>query len=407
MNAVGRKNLLILSFTLLVVMLGYSMAMPLLPFYIEAFGVGGTELGWLMSTYSLMQLICAPIWGLLSDRFGRKPILSIGILGYTISLFMFGLSNSFAMMFVARSLSGILSSATMPTAMAYIGENAPQKERSKGMGQLGAAVGIGVIIGPLVGGFLSTNSLSLPFFVGSGLAFLAFLLVVFFLPESRPAVSPAKGPAVIPESGAPRPEPLHRRVFDTYLHVLRGPAGILLLLTLIMSFGMTNFQGMIGLYVVDKFGFDTKDVGAIWMLMGIVLILGQGVLVGPLTRRLGELQVIQIGLLGGALGFAGVALAVDQLTVMVALGFFILALALIGPALNSSISAHAGDQQGTVMGLNSAFTSLGRVLGPLWGGYIYDVDIAYPFLSGAVTLALGLVVSLFALPRQMPTSASA
>lgn len=118
MNTLNRKNLFILSFTLLVVMLGYSLAMPLLPFYIERFGVGGTELGWLMSTYSLMQLICAPIWGIASDRYGRKPILAVGVLGYTLTLFMFGIAQSFLMMFIARSLSGILSSATIP-ALAY------------------------------------------------------------------------------------------------------------------------------------------------------------------------------------------------------------------------------------------------------------------------------------------------
>lgn len=160
MSSASRKNLLILSFTLLVVMLGYSMAMPLLPFYIESFGVGGTELGWLMSTYSLMQLICAPIWGVVSDRYGRKPVLAIGVLGYTITLFLLGLAKSFLMLLLARSLSGILSSATMPTAMAYIGENTEQKEKSKGMGQLGAMVGLGVILGPLLGGWLSTDSLS-------------------------------------------------------------------------------------------------------------------------------------------------------------------------------------------------------------------------------------------------------
>ncbi len=409
-----RGNVLILSFTLLVVMLGYSIAMPLLPFYIEAFGVGGTELGWLMSTYSLMQLICAPIWGILSDRYGRKPILSIGVLGYTISLFLLGLANSFAMMFVARSLSGILSSATMPTAMAYIGENSPHKERSKGMGQLGAAVGIGVIIGPMVGGLLSTNSLSLPFFVGSALALLALLLIVFLLPESR-SVSPTgagMSPAGEPDAAAERTDPsaagaLRPRWFDVYLRVLLGPAGILLLLILIMSFGMTNFQGMIGLYVIDKFAFDTRQVGTIWMLMGAVLIVGQGLLVGPLTRRFGELPLIKVGLLGGALGFAAVAIAVDQLTVMLALGFFILALSLIGPALNSYISTFAEKQQGTVMGLNSACTSLGRVLGPLWGGYIYDLNTGYPFLSGAATLGLGLLISLFTLRRRMPASGSA
>ena len=412
MNAINNKNLLILSFTLLVVMLGYSIAMPLLPFYIEKFGVGGTELGWLMSTYSLMQLLCAPVWGILSDRVGRKPILSIGVLGYAITLFMFGLANSFTMMFIARSLSGILSSATMPTAMAYIGENSPQKERSKGMGQLGAAVGIGVIIGPLVGGVLAVDSLSLPFFVGSGLAFLALLLVAFFLPESRSALQPGgekpqpEGQVPVPASPSGAQEASHSppRTLDIYLRVLLGPAGILLLLIFIMSFGMTNFQGMIGLYVVDKFASDTKQVASIWVLMGAILIVVQGVLVGPLTKRLGELQLIKLGLLGGAIGFAAVAIAIDHLTVMLALGFFILALALIGPSLNSHISSFAGKQQGTVMGLNSAFTSLGRVIGPLWGGYIYDMNIAYPFFSGAVTLGLGLLVSLIALPRRTPAA---
>ncbi len=401
MNVPSRKNVLILSFTLLVVMLGYSMAMPLLPFYIETFGVGGVQLGWLMSTYSLMQLVCAPVWGILSDRYGRKPILSIGVLGYAVCLFLIGLAQSFTMLFVARSLSGILSSATMPTAMAYIGENSPQKDRSKGMGQLGAAVGVGVIIGPLMGGVLSVRSLSLPFFAGSGLALLSLLLVVFFLPESRLGQDSREEAAKAPTPGLRR-----RRAFDVYIPILLGPAGILLLLLLIMSFGMTNFQGMIGLYVIDKFGFSTKQVGSIWMLMGVILILGQGALVGPLSRRLGELQLIKLGLLGGALGFAAVALAVDYFTLMLSLSFFILALSVIGPSLNSHISTYAERQQGALMGLNSAFTSLGRVIGPLWGGYIYDMNIAYPFLSGAATLMLGLLVSLFALRKSTQAEAS-
>ncbi|MGE5377679.1 MAG: MFS transporter [Bacteroidota bacterium] len=394
MNKNNRRNLSILSFTLLVVMLGYSMAMPLLPFYIERFGVGGTELGWLMSTYSLMQLICAPIWGSVSDRYGRKPILAIGVLGYTVTLFLFGLATNFTMLFLARTLSGILSSATQPTAMAYIGESTGQQEKSKGMGQLGAMVGLGVILGPLFGGLLSSKALSLPFFIGSGLAFMAFLLVIFLLPESRTASSstgqPDAGSATSKRSG----------VLDIYLRMLRGPAGILLLLAFIMSFGMTNFQGMIGLYVIDKFAFNTKQVGAIWMVMGGVLILGQGVLVGPLSKKFGDLTLIRIGLLGGAVGFVLVALAADYITTLVALGFFILALALIGPALNSCISSFAGEHQGSVMGLNSASTSLGRVVGPLWGGYIYDVNINFPFFSGAATFLLGLLVSMIALPTQ-------
>ncbi len=391
---------------MLMVMLGYSMAMPLFPFYIERFGVGGTELGWLMSTYSLMQLICAPIWGMISDSYGRKPILAIGILGYTITLFLFGLANNFIMLFLARTLSGILASATQPTAMAYIGESTGQKEKSKGMGQLGAMVGVGVILGPLFGGLLSTDSLSRPFFIGSGLAFVAFLLVIFLLAESKPASSstgelPSSDElrSTLQNNSVAGPELKRRRVLDIYLRMLFSPAGILLLLIFIMSFGMTNFQGMIGLYAVDKFAFDTKQVGTIWMLMGFVLIAGQGFLVGILTKKLGDLPLIKIGLLGGAVGFLFVALAIDYITLMLALGFFILALALIGPALNSSISNFAEEKQGTVMGLNGAFTSLGRVVGPLWGGYIYDINIDYPFFSGAATLLLGLVVGIIGLRK--------
>jgi DHA1 family multidrug resistance protein-like MFS transporter len=408
MNTVGRKNLFILSFTLLVVMLGYSLAMPLLPFYIERFGVGGTELGWLMATYSLMQLICAPIWGVASDRYGRKPILAVGVLGYTISLFMFGMAQNFVMMFIARSLSGILSSATMPTAMAYIGDNTPQKEKGKGMGQLGAMSGVGVVLGPLMGGLLSKDSLSLPFFVGSGLAFIALLLVIFLLPESKPASSSTVDRPLPNEPiSTPRPESTDsksQRVLDIYLRVLLSPAGILLLLIFIMSFGMTNFQGMLGLYVVDKLDFNTTQVGSLWMVMGAMLVIVQGTLVGVLTEKFGDLNLIKAGLLGGALGFMLVAFAWNYVTTLLAMGFFIFALALISPALNSYISNFAGEHQGTVMGLNSAFTSLGKVIGPLWGGYIYDLNIEYPFYSGAVTLIIGLAVSLVGIKKQASES---
>jgi DHA1 family multidrug resistance protein-like MFS transporter len=372
------KPTLILSFTLLVVMLGYGMVLPVMPFYIEKLGAGGRELGGLMATYSLMQLICAPLWGMLSDRIGRKPVLTVGVLGYAITLLMFGLANTFVMLFIARTLSGMLSSATMPTAMAYIGDNAPEEERSGGMGTLGAAMGVGIVLGPLMGGYLSTNSLNLPFFVGAGMAFVAFLLVIFILPETHTAAAPGE------KRGAP--------TVDAMRQIFFSPAGVLLLLIFIMSFGMSNFQGMIGLYVIDKFAFDTQQVGAIWMVIGLVLIVVQGTLTGPLTKKFGELPLIRAGLIGGAAGFILMSLAFDYVSSLLALGFFTFTLALIGPALNAHISRYAGEHQGTVMGMNSAATSLGRVIGPLWAGYLYEVNIEYPNFSGAAALLLGLIV---------------
>jgi MFS transporter, DHA1 family, multidrug resistance protein len=404
-NTSHRKNLLILSFTLLVVMLGYSMAMPLIPFYIEKFGVGGTELGWLMSTYALMQLIFAPIWGTFSDRFGRKPVLCVGILGYAVTLFLFGLATSYWMLFAARSLSGVLSSATQPTSLAYIGDNAPEKERSKSMGQLGAVMGIGIIIGPLVGGLFSAKSLAMPFFIGSGLAFLALILVAAFLPESKGAL-PLEDNTTPPGqketdflSGSAGSEPKRVRTLDIYLRTILGPAGILLLLVFIMSFAMTNIQGMIGLYAVDKFAFNTRQVSTLWMVMGGMLILVQGGLVGPLSKRLREPSIIRLGMLGSALGLLLISAAFNYPTLLLAMAAFMLALGIIGPACNSYLTGFAGEQRGTVMGLNSAATNLGKVIGPLWAGTIYDVNIEYPLYSSAIVLALGLLVALLRMEK--------
>ena len=186
MNA-SKRNLYILTFVLFVVMLGYGIVIPILPFYIESMGAGGTELGFLVASYAVMRLIFGPIWGGLSDRIGRKPILLIGISGYAITMIWFGLANTLWMLFAARILSGVLSSATAPTTMAFIGDSTPENERGGGMGLMGAAGGIGTIVGPVLGGFLADESLSTPFFLAAGLSILSLLLAIVFLPESLPA----------------------------------------------------------------------------------------------------------------------------------------------------------------------------------------------------------------------------
>jgi multidrug resistance protein len=150
-NMGNRRNLYILAFSLVVVMLGFGIVIPIMPFYIERLGAGGTELGLLVASYAIMRLICGPIWGSLSDRIGRKPVLMIGIFGYGITMILFGLATQLWMLFVFRGLSGILSSATSPTTMAYIGDSMPEQERARGMGILGAAVGVGTIFGPGLG----------------------------------------------------------------------------------------------------------------------------------------------------------------------------------------------------------------------------------------------------------------
>jgi len=284
---------------------------------------------------------------------------------------------------VSRTFSGVLSSGTLPSALAYLSDNLPEKERGSAMGQLGAAVGLGLVLGPLLGGLLSTGSLSLPFFVGASLALLAVLLVYLLLPESR-STQPAANPG--------RTNNFWR--WNALKRILLSPAGILLLLILILNFGLTVFQGISGLYALKKFNFDTRQMGALWMVVGGVMIVGQGALTGLLTKIIGEVMVIRLGMLVGVVGFVALLLANGFIPILVAAGLFVLAYALANPALNSYLSAFGGEQQGALMGLNAAFASLGRVFGPLWAGFVFDVNIAYPFTSGMAILLMGFMVSL-------------
>jgi len=166
----SNKNVIILSFALIVVSLGFGMVIPIFPFYIEQMGGGGKELGLLVAVAALTELIFGPVWGSLSDRVGRKPILMIGMVGYGVSSLLFGLATELWMLYAARALSGVLSAATASTAMAYIGDSTEDQDRGGGMGILGAAGGLGIILGPGFGGWLGGISLATPFFAAAGIS---------------------------------------------------------------------------------------------------------------------------------------------------------------------------------------------------------------------------------------------
>jgi len=378
----SKRNLYILTFVLFVVMLGYGIVIPIFPFYIENLGAGGTELGLLTASYAVMRLIFGPIWGGLSDRFGRKPILLIGILGYVVTMVWFGLANTLWMLFAARILSGILSSATAPTTMAYIGDSSPEDERGGGMGMLGAAGGIGTIIGPAAGGFLATTSLSMPFFVAAGLALLSLILAIIFLPESHPVQEQSEEKEAIIDLRA-------------WWQAIFSPIGTLFVLTFISTCGLMIFANVFGLYGLERFDYGPKEVGIIMMVLGLVSALTQGLLAGPATKKWGDESIIKAGLLVTAVSFGLMLLANSFLTVILTTAFFALTVALQSPALLSLTSRRATVPQGVAMGLSNSFVSLGRIVGPILGGIVLDVNLNLPYLSGAGFMLLGFLVSLF------------
>jgi DHA1 family multidrug resistance protein-like MFS transporter len=383
MKSNKRRNLLILFFTLIVVMMGFGVVIPIMPFYVESFGASGSALGLLMAEYALLQFLFAPMWGQLSDRHGRKPILLAGVLGNALAMVLMGLSSQLWMLFVARAMAGILSSATLPTAMAYISDSTDESSRSGGMGMLGGAMGIGMVLGPGFGGFLAETSLSLPFYLAAGLSLIAAIIVYRILPESLPVTARKtdSGRLSGPQLGA-------------MWQALFSPIGVLLVMAFVVSFGVTNFEGVFGLYALERFGFGTSEVGIILMGMGFVSAAIQMALTGPLTQRYGDARVIRWTLIISALGFVALPESRTFAGLFATSVLFGLGNAMLRPVISSLTSKRSDIGQGTAMGFNNAFMSLGRVVGPVWAGFTFDVHYDLPYLTGAVVMLVALAIGM-------------
>ncbi|MCB2172766.1 MFS transporter [archaeon] len=375
-----RRSIAVLSFAMIVVMLGFGMVMPIFPFYIEALGVGGRELGILVAVSSFMEFIFAPIWGGVSDHMGRKPVLLIGLSGYFLSTLLMGLVDRYYLLLIVRAFSGLLSSAMLSTSMAYVSDVTSEDDRASGLGILGSAMGLGVIIGPGVGGLLGTESLQLPFFVSSGLTAIAAVLVSIMVPESLQ--NPSAG-------GLQLQSPL-KGLRDA----LTGNFGVLFFLAFLLSFGLTNFESIFGLYASMKFGYGPERVGVILMVVGVASTLGKGLLTGPMTKFMGEGNVIRGSLLAGSLCFLLLLYANTYPMILMATALFILSKTLLRPSILSVISKNTTMGLGVILGLSNSFMSLGRIVGPLWAGYAFDVNFDYPYISGSLVLFIGFLISL-------------
>ena len=377
------RSLAILFFTLVVIMMGFGMIIPILPFLVEKFGGSGITMGSLMAIYSFMQFIFSPFWGDLSDRYGRKPLLIMGTVGNGLTMIGFGLSGNLWMLFLFRALGGILSSATLPTAMAYISDTTDEKERGGGMGLIGAAMGVGMVLGPGIGGMMASRSLQAPFFLAAGLSFLAMTLIGVFLPESLKAdqrTQTARGFR----------GPQLRLMWIALL----GPIGFLYILAFMHSFALANFEGIFAYYVEAAFGYTSQTIGLILTVVGLTSAIVQGMLTGMATKKWGDVAVVKASLFASVFGFLLMLTAYNLATVILMTSLFILSNAMLRPAVSSLISKRADTGQGVAMGLNNAFMSLGRVIGPLYAGAALDRNIKFPFISAALVMLAGFVLSL-------------
>jgi DHA1 family multidrug resistance protein-like MFS transporter len=391
LDMTNRRNLAILFLTLVVVMLGFGIIIPILPFYVEAFGGGGFEMGMLMSIFSLMQLVFSPLWGALSDRVGRKPLLMVGTMGTAIGMVGLAYAPAYAGLFAARMFMGIVGSATLPSGLAYISDSTDERDRGGGMGMWGAAFGLGMMLGPGIGGALSAISLQAPFLFAAGAALLATLLIWWILPESLP--HELRSTATQGRAGF-QPRQLAA--------ALSGPIGFLLVLAFLQNFALANFEGMYAFYAQRRYEFNPPTIGLIIALVGGVGAAVQGVLTGPATRSYGDGRVIKASLAASVFGFLAMVLAPNLAWVLVTTGFFVLSVSMLRPGVASLTSKRTTLAQGATMGLSNAAMSLGRIVGPLWAGVAMDLDIHLPFLGGAGVMLIAFVATMHFLPQEGP-----
>lgn len=379
-----KSSLLNIFLVVFIDLVGFGIVIPILPYYAQAYGATAWQLGWLMTSYSLMQFVVAPLWGRLSDRVGRRPVLVGSILGTALSMTLLGFAPNLLWLFVGRAVAGICA-ANISTAYAYVADVTTEENRARGMGMVGAAFGLGFIFGPAIGGFLSRYGYQTPMFAGATLSLINFVFAYFKLEES-------------PLSAEARSANRTKR-FDlqNIRLALSDPRSQLAIgLFFLLTFAVTQMEVTFAIYLKSLFNLDAQHAGELLALMGVIMVAMQGGLVGKLAKRYGEIRLITLGFLicTVSLGSFG---SVRSLWAMVAsLAVLGLGHGMLHPSLSSLTSKGAApDRRGATMGVFQSAGSLARVIGPPTAGFLYDhLQPSAPFLGGSVVLAIAFAIVL-------------
>ena len=372
------RPLLIIFLTIFVNLVGFGIIIPLLPFYAETFGASPIVIGLLFGVFSLCQLVAAPALGDLSDRYGRRPILIFSLVGTVISFVMLALAHSIAMLFAARIIDG-LSGGNISTARAYVADVTAPSDRARAYGLIGAAFGLGFILGPALSGILAGISYTAPIWAAAAITVVATVMAWLWLPETVHRTQASAGNPFRYLPGLLR-RPLVRRV---------------LTIDFIYWFAFAIFQTTFSLFAARRFGFDVARTGYFFAGFGLLGAVIQGGLIRPVVRRLGDQPTFLLGVGFAAVGL--VATAVAHSVAMFALALIPLALG-IGfghPTMSSLVSRVArGDEQGRIQGAASAVESLGRTVGPVWGSAsLQHVSESMPYISAAAFLLVTFIIT--------------
>jgi multidrug resistance protein len=364
--------------TVLLDLLGFGLVIPLLAFYAKAHHATDWQVLLLGAVYSLAQFVGAPVWGLLSDRYGRRPVLLATILGNVVFLTAFGMATSLWQLFLFRTLHG-LAAANISTAQAYVADVTEGADRARGMGLIGAAFGVGFSLGPFVGGVMSdAYGLSAPIFLAAALSAVNLIWVAARLPESLRPGARAEG---------------HARTLDprALLEGLRHPVvGLAIFLVFVATFAFSMMEQNFALVAREAWSMGARDVGYLFGLIGLIGIVVQGGMIRPLVKRFGEPALIGVGYLLNAIGTATIGTSGPGAGVWIGCAVLAVGSSLANPSLNTLISrATPADEQGAVLGTSQSFASLARGVGPLTAAGLVLVGWRP---AGAMLLGAGLML---------------
>ncbi|MEX0725693.1 MAG: MFS transporter [Planctomycetaceae bacterium] len=393
-----RTGLVIVFLTVMIDLLGFGIVIPLLPRYGKYFEAEGITLGLLMSSFSAMQFLFAPIWGRVSDRVGRRPILLMGLAGSTISYALFGWATgmerdatvfgagALTWLFITRIGAGI-AGATIPTAQAYIADVTEASQRSRGMALIGAAFGVGFTFGPLIGAFFVTEDVGSapsagPGYAAAALSGFAFLYAMFKLPESLKSDSRPTGHQWLDLGGL-------------RFALGRPSIGIILLAMFLTTFAFAQFEVTLSL-LTQHMGLGQRYNFYVFAYIGFILTLSQGFLVRRLLPIWGETRMAMIGTVLMAVGLLliGLTAQLESLPML----FSIVPLATIGfsactPSLQSLLSLRSLEsEQGGILGVGQSMSALARIGGPFVGTVLYFQHITWPYWTGAALMTVGIVL---------------
>lgn len=386
----------VLFLTVFIDLMGFGIVVPVLAFSTKTYGVDGMTLGLILASFSLMQFFFSPIWGRVSDRVGRRPVLMASLFGNVIGFATFALASNVSMLFASRILCGIASSS-IPTAQAYVADSTDNQGRAKGMAIIGMAFGLGLVLGPPMGGLLSSAGTHfglaaplLPGFVAAILSATAFLLATFLLPESNPRKP--RGPE--------RWSPIDVASYKVFFHI-RGLrlAGLSLATLMCTLASLSPILVMVGR---DRFSLSAKEVGYLFGLMGIVVVLLQLTVLDRITKRLGDIGSALTGAASLMLGLLLVPWTQDTRVLIAATCLMGVGQGLCNPTLSAYISKVAPPtERGGILGVSSSLTALARVIGPPLAGVAYDALRAPGALMAQATIviiAIALALRLMSVP---------